>query len=282
MTMGGTLFVVATPIGNLGDITHRAVETLARVGTVAAEDTRHTRKLLAHLNILGKALVPLHEHSSPRDRARLLEALERGEDVALVSDAGTPIVSDPGAELVREAASRGVRVVPIPGASAALAALVASGLCQGPFRFVGFLPRDGAPRHEAIGELARSPDVAILFESPSRLAATLAELGAIMPTRPAAVARELTKVHEEIVRATLHELAARDDEWLGEIVLVLGAHDPAGRSAQVDDAALDARIDAALAEGLHVKTIAERLAAWSGRPKRDVYERVVSRKQRGS
>lgn len=277
--MRGTLFVVATPIGNLGDITQRAVETLARVGTIAAEDTRHTRKLLAHLQIVGKNLIALHEHSSPRERARVVTALELGEDVALVSDAGTPIVSDPGAELVREAIDRGVAVVPIPGPSAALAALVASGLCRGPFRFVGFLPRDGAPRHEAIADLARSADVTILFESPSRLAATLSELAAIMPHRAAAVARELTKVHEEIVRAPLAELSGREGEWLGEIVLVLGPHDPEARSEQVDDAALDARIDSGLAEGLHVKTIAERLSAWSGRPRRDVYERVVARRQ---
>ncbi len=276
-----SLYVVATPIGNLGDVTARAVETLKAVDRIAAEDTRHTRKLLSHLGIAGKPLDALHGHSNERDVARLVERLLAGESIAVVSDAGTPVVSDPGDALVRAAIAAGVRVVPIPGASAVLAALVASGLAGGgAFRFMGFLPREGAARREAIATACATPETTILYESPERTAATLRELADATPDRPACVARELTKVHEELVRGTLRELAAREDAWRGEIVIVLGPHAPSAREATVDDAALDARIDAELGAGGHAKTIAERLAAWSGRPKRDVYERVVARKRR--
>jgi len=280
--VAGILYVVATPIGNLGDMSPRAVETLRACDRIAAEDTRHTRPLLAHFGVHGKPLVALHAHSKDHEVARLAGALVAGESVALVTDAGTPAVSDPGDALVRAAIDAGVRVVPIPGASAVLAALVASGIAGGAgFRFVGFLPRDGAARREAIGKIAETPEPVVLFESPNRTQATLADLAGATPARPAAVARELTKVHEEVVRGSCRDLAALDREWIGEIAIVLGAHEPGAREEAIDDAALDARIDAELAAGAHAKTVAERLAAWSGRGKRDVYERVVLRKQRG-
>lgn len=276
----GTLYVVATPIGNLGDVTARAVEILKSVDRIAAEDTRHTRKLLSHLGIAGKPLDALHGHSSERDVAKLVERLLAGESIAVVSDAGTPVVSDPGDALVRGAIAAGVRVVPIPGASAVLAALVASGLAGGgAFRFMGFIPREGAARREAIATACATPETTILYESPERTAATLRELADATPERTACVARELTKMHEELMRGTLRDLAARE-EWRGEIVIVLGPHSPAAREETIDDAALEARIDEELAAGGHAKTIAERLSAWSGRPKRDVYERVVARKRR--
>jgi 16S rRNA (cytidine1402-2'-O)-methyltransferase len=276
----GTLYVVATPIGNLSDITLRAIETLTSCHRVAAEDTRQTKKLLSHLMIGGKPVDPLHAHSSDRDVARLVEALDAGESIALVTDAGTPVVSDPGDILVKSAITAGIRVVPIPGPSAVLAALVASGLGGAGFRFFGFIPREGAARHEAVAKICATPEAVVLFESPERTTATLRELAEATPDRPAAVARELTKIHEEIVRGTLTSLGADRDEWRGEVVIVLGPWEPETREAAVDDAALDARIDRELAAGIHSKTIAERLAAWSGRPKRDVYERVVSRKRR--
>ncbi len=279
-TTRGTLYVVATPIGNLSDITVRAIDTLKTCDRIVAEDTRQTKKLLSHLMIAGKPVDPLHAHSSDRDVARVASALESGETVALVTDAGTPVVSDPGEALVKLAIAAGVRVVPIPGPSAVLAALVASGLGGGGFRFVGFLPRDGAARHEAVARICATPEAVVLFESPERTAATLRELAEATPGRAAAVARELTKIHEEIVRGTLPSLAADRDEWRGEVAIVLGPWAPETREDAVDDAALDARIDRELAAGIHSKTIAERLAAWSGRPKRDVYERVVSRKRR--
>lgn len=279
----GVLHVVATPIGNLGDLSARAVETLRVCHRVAAEDTRRTRQLLSHLGITGKPLDAVHAHSGEGPVARLVERLLAGESVALVTDAGTPAVSDPGGALVQAAIAAGVRVVPVPGASAVLAALVGSGLSgDGPFRFVGFLPRDGVPRRVALGEVCATAEPVVLFEAPGRLAATLKELADATPHRPGAVARELTKVHEEFIRGTLSELAARTEPWLGEIALVLGAHAPEARTAAVTDEDLDQRIDAELAAGGHAKTVAERLAAWSGRPKRDVYERVVSRKPRRS
>jgi 16S rRNA (cytidine1402-2'-O)-methyltransferase len=273
-----TLYVVATPIGNLEDVTLRAARVLREVHTIAAEDTRRSMALLQHLGIGGKRLVSLHAHSTDAQVERLASTLAAGEDVALLTDAGTPIVSDPGDAIVRAAIERGIAVVPLPGASAVLAALVGSGLGGGPFRFLGFIPRDGSGRHEALARIAGSPEVVILFESPNRTRATLADLASIAPSRRAAVAREITKMHEEFVRGTLEELARDPREWIGEVTIVLGPHER--DEAAVDDAALDRRIDEELARGGHAKGIAERLAAWSGRPKRDVYERVVTRRGR--
>jgi 16S rRNA (cytidine1402-2'-O)-methyltransferase len=275
----GTLFLVATPIGHLGDLTARAIETLRAVDRVLAEDTRRSRQLLSHLGIAGKAVDRLDAHASRADVARAVERLAAGESVALVTDAGTPGVSDPGEALVEQAVAAGVRVVAIPGPSAVLAALVASGLAgDGRFRFVGFLPREGRARREAIALVCETPEPVVLFEAPARTHTTLRDLADATPERRACVARELTKVHEEYARGSLAQLAADEREWLGEIAIVLGAHSPAAREAAVDDAALDARIDEALAQGEHVRTVAERLAAWSGRPKRAVYERVVARR----
>ena len=275
----GVLYVVATPIGNLGDLTLRAIETLKTASRIAAEDTRQTKKLLSHLGIGGKPVDALHAHSTDRDVARAVDAMLAGDSIALVTDAGTPIVSDPGDVLVQRAIAAGLRVVPIPGASAVLAALVASGLGGAGFRFLGFLPREGTARRVAIGTACATPETVVLFESPERTKATLEELAEATPDRPACVARELTKLHEEVARGTVASLAERES-WRGEVVIVLGAWEPASREATIDDAAIDARIDRELADGLHAKTIAERIAAWSGRPKREIYERVVSRKKR--
>jgi 16S rRNA (cytidine1402-2'-O)-methyltransferase len=277
--MSGTLYVVATPIGNLGDLTLRAIDVLKSCERVAAEDTRRTRQLLSHLGIEGKPLDALHAHSSARDVAKLVERLESGEAVALVTDAGTPAVSDPGDALVKAAIAANVRVVPIPGASAVLAALVASGLATGVgFRFVGFLPRDGAARRDGVATICATPEPVVLFESPERTQATLAELADAMPERPACVARELTKMHEEVVRGTLATLAKDRDAWRGEIAIVLGGWSPDMRTEQIDDAAIDARIDRELDGGTHAKTVADVVAAWAGRPRREIYERVVRRK----
>lgn len=275
-----TLYLVATPIGNLGDMTARAIEALRTCDLVAAEDTRRTHKLLSHFGIEGKRIESLHAHSTESDVARMVDALREGRSIALCTDAGTPQVSDPGDALVRAAIAAGIQVVPLPGPSAVLAALSGSGLgTGGGFRFAGFLPRAGTERASALRRVADDPQPVILFEAKGRVEDTLRDLAAATPTRPACVARELTKVHEEFVRGTLAELAALEREWIGEIVIVLGAHDPAAREDAIDDAAIDARIDEELAKGAHAKTVAERLAAWSGRSKRDVYERVISRKR---
>ena len=211
--------------------------------------------------------------------ARLVERLDNGESVALVTDAGTPAVSDPGDALVKAAIAAGVRIVPVPGPSAVLAALVASGLATGVgFRFIGFLPRDGAARRDGIATVCSTPEPVVLFESPERTQATLAELADAMPERPACVARELTKLHEEVVRGTLSSLAKDRDAWRGEIAIVLGGWSREESSEHIDDAAIDARIDRELDGGAHAKTVADVIAAWCGRPRREIYERVVRRK----
>ncbi|HVY45838.1 MAG TPA: 16S rRNA (cytidine(1402)-2'-O)-methyltransferase [Minicystis sp.] len=276
--MAGRLFVVATPIGNLGDVTLRAVEVLKGADRVVAEDTRQTRKLLSHLGVAGKPLARIDAHAGPEALERVVAAMrDAAEQVALVTDAGTPVVSDPGAELVARAAAAGVEVVAVPGPSAALAALSISGF-SGAFRFFGFLPRGGPERREAIARVAATDEVAILFESPQRIAATLEELARVMPERRAVVARELTKLHEEAVRGTLAELAGAPREWLGEITLVLGPA-VARAAAAPSPEELDARIDAELAAGRRAKDVAELLSLETGRPRRELYERVVARKR---
>ncbi len=276
--MAGTLYVVATPIGNLGDITLRAIETLRAVDRVIAEDTRRTRGLLSHFGIAGKPVDRLDANAEAHDVARALTHLEAGESLALCTDAGTPIISDPGTALVRAAVAAGATVVPIPGASAVLAAIALSGLVTGGFRFVGFLARSGPERREDITRLVETPESVVLFESPQRTADTLIELAQAMPDRDAVVARELTKLHEEAVRGTLAELAAQEKrEWLGEVTIVLG---PArARSGPgMSDEAIDARIDEELALGRRAKDVAEAIAIESGRPKREIYGRVVARR----
>lgn len=277
--MSGVLYVVATPIGNLADLTLRAIDTLKTCTRVAAEDTRRTRQLLSHLGIEGKPLDALHAHSSDRDVAKLVGRLEGGDSVALVTDAGTPAVSDPGDALVKAAIAANIRIVPIPGPSAVLAALVASGLATGVgFRFVGFLPREGGARRDAVATVCATPEPVIIFESPERTRDTLIELADAMPDRPACVARELTKLHEEVLRGTLGSLAKDHDAWRGEIAIVLGGYSPEARSEQIDGSAIDTRIDRELDAGAHAKTVADVVAAWSGRPRREIYERVIRRK----
>jgi 16S rRNA (cytidine1402-2'-O)-methyltransferase len=279
--MTGVLYVVATPIGNLGDLTARAADTLRAVHRVAAEDTRRTRGLLSHLGISGKPVDRLDEHASAEDIARMAAHLDAGEDIALVTDAGTPVVSDPGSALVRAAADLGARVVPIPGASAVMAAVSASGLVSGGFRFMGFLPRHGPERRAALSAVRATPEAVVLFESPQRTAETLADLARISASRGAVVARELTKVHEELLRGTLAELAAlsAEREIMGEVTIVLGPG--AGvEAAALDDAEIDRRIDAGLAAGKRPRDIADELALDAGRPRRELYARALDRRAR--
>ena len=276
--MAGTLYVVATPIGNLGDITLRAIETLRAAGRVLAEDTRRTLALLSHLGIAGKPVDRLDAHAPAEALARAADRLLAGEDLALVTDAGTPLVSDPGAALVRLAAERGVRVVPIPGASAVLAAVCASGLVAGAFRFVGFLPRSGPERRAALERIAQATDPVVLFESPERTADTLRDLAEISPSRLAVVARELTKLHEELVRGSLADLCAVERAWLGEVTIVLGEGDGGAKEAVIEEAEIDRRIDAELDLHRRAKDIAEELALVLRVPKKDVYARVVKRR----
>jgi 16S rRNA (cytidine1402-2'-O)-methyltransferase len=269
-----TLYVVATPIGNLGDLTDRAKATLGAAARVAAEDTRRTRALLTHLGIAGKPVTALDANASERAVDAVVEVLLAGEDVALVTDAGTPSVSDPGTALVRAAAAAGITVVPIPGPSAVTAAIAASGLVDGPFLFLGFLPRKGEKRRRAIRRIATSPEPVVLFEAPNRVKETLAELGAAMPDRAACVARELTKMHEELTRGPLSELSARDLTERGEFTLVIaGGGDASGEDPDLD---VDALIAERLAQGDTPRTVADDVATLSGLPRREIYARVVA------
>ncbi len=272
------LHLVACPIGNLADVTLRALATLDQADLLACEDTRYTRRLLqAHgLDRPDRSLVAYHEHNAARVRPKLIEALKRGETVALVSDAGTPLVSDPGYKLVRAAIEAGVRVVPVPGASAVLAGLVAAGLPSDRFCFAGFPPPKSAARQRWLEELKAVPATLVFFEAPQRLAASLADMAAVLGAdRQAAVARELTKLFEELRRDELGALAAAYAEAAqpkGEIVVLVGP--PAAEAVGPEQ--LDAQLRAALAAGGSLKDAVKAVQAASGLPRKQVYARALA------
>ena len=269
------LYVVATPIGNLKDVSFRGLGVLAAADAVLAEDTRVTKTLLAHYGITTP-LVAYHEHSNAAVRERMIHRLKDGQALALVSDAGTPLVSDPGYKLVQAAIAEGVPVTPIPGPSAILTALVVSGLPTDRFFFEGFLPPKSAARRTRLAELAGIPGTLMLFEAPHRLPEMLGDAAAVLGGRQAVVARELTKLFETVRRGTLAELAAQfaaEGPPKGEIVVVIGeASEPRREEA---DAALDERLHAAL-QRHSIKDAAALIADETGRPKREVYARALT------
>ena len=267
------LHIVATPIGNLGDVTLRALATLAGADAILAEDTRISSRLTSRYEI-ATPLIAYHEHNAAQSRPRILERLSQGQALALISDAGTPLISDPGYKLVAEAVAAGISVTSLPGPSAALTALTLSGLPTDRFFFEGFLPPKSAARRERANALARVPATLIFYEAPGRLADSLADLAAELGPRPAAVARELTKVFEEIRRGDLAGLAAEYAAGAppkGEIVIVVGP--PSPEPVLAPDA-LDREILAAL-EALSVKDAAAAVAARTGLPRREVYGRTL-------
>lgn len=277
---GGVLYVVATPIGNLSDVTLRALEVLASVPLIAAEDTRLTKRLLDRHGIVGR-LTSFHARSGPGRLAALFEHLAGGADLALVTDAGTPAVSDPGADLVGAWAAAGGRVVPIPGASAVLAAVSAAGVAGPRWAFEGFLPRSGRERRERLARIAADDRGCVLFEAPGRVAATLRDLAASCGAdRPGAVCRELTKLHEQIVRGSLGELVVSVADGSiperGEFVLVVGMADVGGGAtalAQAEDALAAARseVDRLVTGGVARGDAARRVARATGIPRRQLY-----------
>lgn len=267
------LYVVSTPIGNLRDISLRALDILASVDMVCAEDTRVTAKLLNAFGVSAR-LRPYHDHNGAQARPQLLAELAKGARIALVSDAGTPLISDPGFKLVREAAEQGHTVIAIPGASAPLTALAASGLPTDRFMFAGFPPPRSSARKRFLAEIKSSQATLVFFEGPSRLAASLSDMAEVLGAREAAVARELTKKFEEIRRAPLADLAAYYAEQgppRGELVILVG---PPGAPEATDEAALDAAILSA-DDSRPLKEIAAEIAEKFGLKRRDVYERAL-------
>ena len=273
--MAGTLYVVATPLGNLGDLSPRAADTLQRVAVVAAEDTRHSKTLLVHVG--SKAdLVSFHAHSTDRALERLLRLLSGGKDVALVTDAGTPTVSDPGAALVAAARERGIPIVTIPGPTAVAAALAVSGLGADRYLFLGFLPRKGGDRRRLLEAVALSEWTVVLFEAPNRVAELLADLAdACGADREAAVAREMTKVFEETRSGTLAELQGyyADAPARGEVTVIVAGTGKAPPIEHLPDPAERART--LLAQGMTRKNVAEQIAEETGISRNAAYRLVT-------
>jgi 16S rRNA (cytidine1402-2'-O)-methyltransferase len=269
------LYLVATPIGNLGDITLRALSVLGRADVIYCEDTRHSRILLQHFAIKAR-LEAYHEHNAAEQRPRILSRLDKGQRVALISDAGTPLISDPGFKLAREAAAAGHAVVSLPGASAGITALTSSGLPADAFLFAGFLPPKSAARQTRLKDLAAVPGTLIFYEAPQRLSDSLADMSAVLGDRPAVVARELTKLHEDIVRGSLSELAqahgGRDIK--GELVVLVGP--PIAGAAS--DEALRSALGAALRD-MTLRDAAKAVAEALGVPRSRVYDLGLAMKR---
>ena len=272
---GGTLWLVATPIGNLGDLAPRAVDVLSSAALVCCEDTRRTGRLLQHAGVRAQRLAIANEHTELSRIAEVLDALGAGDDVAVVTDAGTPGISDPGERLVRAALDAGFDVSAVPGPSADVMALVLSGLPTSRYVFEGFLPRSGRDRATRLAEIAAEPRTVVLYEAPHRIRRTVDDLReACGDDRRAAVARELTKLHEEVLRGTLAEIAAALGEPRGEYVVVLeGAM---ARDEPVDDDAIRAALRAELADGATKKEAVATVASTLGTPKKRVYALAIA------
>ncbi len=279
--MKGTLYIVATPIGNLDDITLRALQTLRTVDLIACEDTRHTKKLLAHYQI-SKPTLSYHEHNERARTEELLDKLAGGMSLALVSDAGTPLISDPGFRLVSEAIERGIAVVPIPGVSAITTALAAAGLPIQEFTFVGFLPPRSSPRRAKLAELAQSKATLVIYEAPHRIKDMLADAQEVLGNRTAVLARELTKLHEEFLRGTLAELLAQAEQRAlkGEMVLLISptpVASPQGVPHSISEEVENLMRDA----GLDRKAALKRAARGRGLSKSAAYRMLLAEGRNG-
>ncbi len=276
----GILYLCATPIGNLEDMTYRAVRVLGEVGIIAAEDTRHTRKLLSHFDIHTR-LISYHEHNKAERGPEIVQRLLAGEDVAVVSDAGMPGISDPGSDLVAQAIASGITVVPLPGANAALSALVCSGLDTTLFTFIGFLPKGKKKRRELIASLVTNPYTMVFYESPHHIKTTLSELSSALGERPAVAARELTKKFEEFIRGTLASIEVHFSQCdpRGEFTLIVGGQTEDQRSELVTEPLLSLSdgIAALMASGITKKDAIKAIAKERGLPKREVYQAALEK-----
>jgi 16S rRNA (cytidine1402-2'-O)-methyltransferase len=271
--MPGTLYIVATPIGNLEDMTFRAVRILAEVDLVAAEDTRHSLKLLNHFNI-SKPLTSYFDHNQQFKGERILDALRQGRNVALISDAGTPCISDPGYNLVRDAVAEGIPVIPLPGPCAAVAALSGSGLPSDTFTFAGFPPSRQGKRRAFLGDMARLPGTLVLYEAPHRLEDTLQDIRAVLGERQVVVARELSKIYEEFLRGPASEVIAEvaDGKARGEIVILIAPGEAVEEPAEPLESVLRRFLDE---EGLTVKDAAKKAAAITGGSRSEAYAEAL-------
>lgn len=272
--MPGTLYLVATPIGNLADITHRALQVLRDVDLIACEDTRHTQKLLNHYGITTRT-ISYHEHNEQQRAVQLIDQLKQGSSVAVVSDAGTPAISDPGFRLVRAAIESDVPVVPVPGPSALLSALIAAGLPTDEFFFAGFLPPRSNARRARLSELQSVPGTLIFYEAPHRLATTLKDAYEILGEREAVVARELTKMHEEIRRGRLSDLSNHyeREEARGEIVVLVDRHVLSAAPPQLNIATL---VDQFEQDGLDQRAALKKAARELGLSRAEAYRKLIA------
>lgn len=281
--MPGTLYLVATPIGNLADITHRALQVLNDVDLIACEDTRHTHKLLAHYNITTKT-ISYHEHNEQQRAAELIERLKQGTNIAVVSDAGTPSISDPGYRLVRAAIENEITIVPIPGPSALITALTAAGLPTDEFFFAGFLPSRTSARRARLKDLLSVPGTLIFYEAPHRLAETLKDAYEILGEREAVVARELTKLHEEIKRGRLSVLAAdysdQKQDLRGEIVVLIDRTVIEG--APTEAISIAALVDQFEQDGMDHRAALKKAARELGLSRAEAYRKLLSERSVGS
>jgi 16S rRNA (cytidine1402-2'-O)-methyltransferase len=274
--VSGVLYIVATPIGNLEDLTFRAVRILKEVDLIAAEDTRHSRKLLDHYGI-KTPLTSYHEHNERSKAGHLIERIQGGQNIALISDAGTPVLSDPGYRLVREAIRSGISVSPVPGPSALVAALSASGLSMESFAFEGFLPAKPKERREKLQSLRAEKRTLVFYETPHRLKESLADIGEIFGAREMVLAREITKVHEEFLRGSALDLSAQlaQREWRGELTLMIAGARDEGAAPET----IVAEIRRLKGEGVRVKEIAALLGEKYSVAKREVYRMVLELEQ---
>ena len=273
----GELYVVATPIGNLDDITFRAIKILKEVDVIIAEDTRHTLKLLNHLNI-SKPLVSYHRHNEEQRKEMIIDKLKNGENIAIVSDAGTPGICDPGEVLIHECIKENIKIVPIPGACAMINALIASGISTKEFTFLGFLPLNKKLRKEKLEYIKNETKTVIIYEAPHKLKSTLEDLKEILEKRKVVIARELTKIHEEFIRGTIDEILEKADSLKGEIVLIIEGnkesshHDNKNKFIEMP---LDEHYEYYEKQGLSKKEIIKKIAKDRGLAKNEVYQHFI-------
>ncbi len=270
----GKLYIVATPIGNLDDITLRAIKVLQEVDVIAAEDTRHTLKLLNHLEI-SKPLISYHRHNEDVKTEVLIEKLLEGQEVALVSDAGTPGICDPGEVVIKKCIEEGIEVIPIPGACAMINALIASGIDTKEFTFLGFLPLNKKLRKEKLKEIEKARKTTILYEAPHKLQATLKDLSNILEERQVVLARELTKIHEEFMRGTIEEIIQKAENVKGEIVLLIEATEKVEAENNFENLSLEEHYEMYEKQGMQKKEIIKKIAKDRGLTKNEVYQRFI-------